>query len=284
MEKVVTLAQELGYLNIPAGAFVEMNAIQNEDDNKLVVITTGSQGEPMSALARMANDEHRTVKLRKGDTVILSSTPVPGNEKSVSNVVNRLYQKDVNVIYNEVLDIHTLIRPKFFMPVHGETRHLAKHAELAKSLGMKSDRIFILANGDELSVTKKKALLSKNVVSAEDIMVDGLGIGDVGSSVLRERKQMSTAGLVVIAAALDMDRGIIMSGPTLRSHGFVYVKANDEIISEAEKLAEKVIFARLEAGVDDITEVQDAVKTEIRRFITKRTQRSPIIMPLFMEI
>ena len=138
--------------------------------------------------------------------------------------------------------------------------------------------------GFELSVTKKKALLSKNVVSAEDIMVDGLGIGDVGSSVLRERKQMSTAGLVVIAAALDMDRGIIMSGPTLRSHGFVYVKANDEIISEAEKLAEKVIFARLEAGVDDITEVQDAVKTEIRRFITKRTQRSPIIMPLFMEI
>ncbi|MBO4236131.1 MAG: RNase J family beta-CASP ribonuclease [Firmicutes bacterium] len=298
MEKVVTLAQELGYLKIPDGAFVDMNAIENENDNKLVVITTGSQGEPMSALARMANDEHKSVKLRKGDTVILSSTPVPGNEKSVSNVVNRLYQKDVNVIYNEVLDIHvsghacqeelklvhTLIKPKFFMPVHGETRHLAVHAELAKSLGMKSDKIFILANGDELAVTKKKAVMSKNMVSADDVLVDGLGIGDVGTSVLRERKQMSTAGLVVIAAALDMDRGVIMSGPKLKSHGFIYVKGNDEIISEAEHLAEKVIFAKLEAGTDDIQEVQDAVKTEIRRFITKRTQRSPIIMPLFMEI
>ena len=298
MEKVVTLAQELGYLKIPQGSFVDMSLSQSEDDKKLVVITTGSQGEPMSALARMASDEHKLVKLKKGDTVILSSTPVPGNEKSVSNVVNRLFEKDVDVIYNEVLDIHvsghacqeelklvhTLIKPKYFMPVHGETRHLVIHAELAKQLGMKKDRIFILSNGDELCVTSRSAEHTRNIVSADDVLVDGLGIGDVGSSVLRERKQLSNSGLVVIAAALDLDRGIIMSGPSIKSHGFIYVKANDEIIDEAEKLAEKVIFAKLEGGVDDIHEIQDAVKTEIRRFIMKRTQRSPIIMPLFMEI
>ena len=298
MEKVVTLAQELGYINVPKDSFIELTMAESIPDSKMVILTTGSQGEPMSALARMASDEHRSVKLKKGDTVILSSTPVPGNEKSVSNVVNKLYEKDVNVIYNEILDIHVsghacqeelklvhaLIKPRFFMPVHGETRHLAVHAELAQSLGMKKDRIFILANGDELTVTKKTAVHAKNIVGADDVMVDGLGVGDVGNAVLKERKRLSNAGLVVIVAALDMKRGRIMSGPTVKSHGFIYVKANEEIIPEAEKIAKKVIFAKLEGGEDDIEEIQDAVKTEIKRFIVKTTQRTPIIMPLFMEI
>ena len=297
MEKVVSIAQELGYIKIPKGAYVDMK-MADEFDNKMVIITTGSQGEPMSALARMANDEHRNVKLRKGDTVILSSTPVPGNEKSVSNVVNKLYEKEVDVIYNEILDIHvsghacqeelklvhTLIKPKFFMPVHGETRHLAVHAELAQSLGMKKDRIFILANGDELAVTKKKAQKAQHVVSADDILVDGLGVGDIGNSVLKERKQLSNAGLVVISCVLNMKRGIVMAGPSLETHGFIYVKENADLIKEGKELAEKVIFAKLEEGVSDIREIQDSVKTEMKRFIVKRTQRLPIIMPLFMEI
>lgn len=297
MEKVVAISQELGYLKIPSGAYVDLKMAE-EFDKKMVIITTGSQGEPMSALARMANDEHRNVKLRKGDTVILSSTPVPGNEKSVSNVVNKLYDKEVDVIYNEILDIHvsghacqeelkiihTLIKPKFFMPVHGETRHLAVHAELAQSLGMKKDKIFILANGDELSVSKKSAEMSKHVVGADDVLVDGLGVGDIGNLVLKERKQLSNAGLVVISAALNMKRGIIMSGPSIKTHGFIYVKENADLLAESEKLAKKVIFAKLEEGIMDIHEIQDNVRTELKRFIVKRTQRMPIIMPLFMEI
>ena len=298
MEKVVNLAQELGYIKIPKNSFVELTAAEKVPDSKMVVLTTGSQGEPMSALARMANDEHRSVKLKKGDTVVLSSTPVPGNEKSVSNVVNKLYEKDVNVIYNEILDIHvsghacqeelklvhSLIKPKFFMPVHGETRHLAVHAELAQSLGVKKERIFILANGDELTVNKKTATHAKNIVSADDVMVDGLGVGDVGNAVLKERRRLSNAGLVVIVAALDIKRGRIISGPSVKSHGFIYVKANEEIIPEAQKIAEKVIFAKIQGGEKDIEEIQDAVKTEIKRYIVKTTQRTPIIMPLFMAI
>lgn len=298
MEKVVTLAQELGYLNIPSGSYVELNMDHSEADNKMVILTTGSQGEPMSALARMANDEHKNVKLKRRDTVILSSTPVPGNEKSVSNVVNKLYEKEVDVIYNEVLDIHvsghacqeelklihTLIKPKFFMPVHGETRHLVMHAELAESLGMKNSRIFILSNGDQLSVSKKKAEVFRNVVSADDIMVDGLGIGDVGNAVLKERKLLSISGLVVVAATIDSERRVLMSGPEIRSQGFVYIKENEGLIREAKDLAETVIIAGLEGRESTIQEIQDTVKTEIRRFISKRTKRDPIIMPLFMEI
>lgn len=298
MEKVVNLSQELGYLNIPHGSYVELNMDHSEADNKMVILTTGSQGEPMSALARMANDEHKNVKLRKGDTVILSSTPVPGNEKSVANVVNKLYEKEVNVIYNEVLDIHvsghacqeelklvhTLIKPKFFMPVHGETRHLVVHADLAVSLGMKKNKIFILSNGDELSVNKKNVQVARNVVNAEDVMVDGLGVGDVGSTVLRERRQLSISGLVVITATLDMNRKMMISGPEIHSHGFIYVKENEELIREAKNLVEKVIYSKLELDDADLQGIQDNVKTELRRFINKKTHRSPIIMPLIMDM
>ena len=206
-ENVVALAVELGYLHIPAGAYVELNKTRNIPDNELVIITTGSQGEPMSALSRMANNEHRNVKLKKGDMVILSSTPVPGNEKTVSSVVNKLYEKEVEVIYNDIADIHvsghacqeelklihTLIKPKFFMPVHGEYRHLVQHSVIAESIGMRKDRIFILSNGDQLTVDKRNAVKFHNVVNAEDVLVDGLGVGDVGNIVLRDRKQIGRA-------------------------------------------------------------------------------------------
>ncbi len=221
MENVVALAIELGYLKIPAGTYVELNKTKNIPDDQLVIITTGSQGEPMSALSRMANNEHKGVKLKKGDMVILSSTPVPGNEKAVSGVVNKLFEKEVEVIYNDIADthvsghacqeelklIHALIKPRFFMPVHGEYRHLVKHAQIAESLGMKKDRIFILSNGDQLTVDKRNAVKFQNVVSADDILVDGLGIGDVGNIVLRDRKLLSESGLIIAVAAIDRASG-----------------------------------------------------------------------------
>ena len=251
----------------------------------------------MSALARMASDEHRNVKLKKGDMVILSSTPVPGNEKSVSNVVNKLYEKDIQVIYNEILDIHvsghacqeelkmmhSLIKPKFFVPVHGEARHLVEHGKLAESMGMKSKNIFILANGDQLTVTKKTANKFKNVVSAEDVLVDGLGIGDVGNSILRERKNLSTGGLFLISAAIDTSYLTLVSGPVVESQGFVYVKENESLLTEAKNIAEKVINTNLASGRYDMNDLKDQLKGEIRRFINKNTHRSPVIIINILE-
>ena len=224
MDNVVNLAQELGYIKFPKGSYVELNKANNIPDSEMVIITTGSQGEPMSALTRMANDEHRNVKLKKGDMVILSSSPVPGNEKSVSNVVNRLYDKEVDVIYNDIADIH----------VNGESRHLKEHAKLAESLGQKPENIFILSNGDQLSVNKERAIKFENVVSADDILVDGLGVGDVGNIVLKDRKLLSESGLIIVVASVDIKAGILVSGPEIVSRGFIYVKENEDIINKAK--------------------------------------------------
>ena len=298
MEKIVTLAQHLGYIKIPKNSFVELNQASKLPDEKVVIITTGSQGEPMSALARMANDEHRNVKLKEGDMVILSSTPVPGNEKSVSQVVNKLYEKDIKVIYNEIMDIHvsghacqeelkiihSLIKPTFFMPAHGEARHLIEHGKLAESLGMKAKDIFVLSNGDQLSVTKKSCKLYKNIISAEDVMVDGLGVGDVGNVVLRERKNLSTAGLITVTAAVSSDRLRLIEGPEIYTQGFVYEKENEKLIKEINNIAKKVIEARLSSGKYHNLDLRDQVKSEIRKFISKSTKRSPVILVTILEI
>ena len=237
MENVVALAIELGYLNIPEGTLVDLKMIRNIPDDKLVIITTGSQGEPMSALSRIAAGEHRSVKLKKGDMVVLSSTPVPGNEKTVSNVVNKLFEKGAEVIYSDIADIHvsghacqeelkllhSLIKPKFFMPVHGEYRHLIRHARLAEGLGMKKENIFILENGDILDVTKRSAHMLKEKAEADAILVDGLGVGDVGNIVLRDRKMLSESGLIIVVAAIEKESQTVVSGPDIISRGFVYV-------------------------------------------------------------
>nr|WP_303857456.1 ribonuclease J [Aminicella lysinilytica] len=297
MENVVTLAVELGYLKIPPGSYVDLNKTKNIPDNELVIITTGSQGEPMSALSRMAADEHRNVKLKKGDMVILSSTPVPGNEKTVSNVVNKLYEKEVEVIYNDIADIHvsghacqedlklmhSLIKPKFFMPVHGEHRHLVRHAKLAQELGMKKDNIFVLDNGDQLTVDRKKAIQFKNVVSAEDILVDGLGVGDVGNIVLRDRKLLSESGLIIVAAAVDRNNGTIVSGPEIVSRGFVYVKENEDLMDNMRKVAYDSIEKNLKGGFKDWSTIKNGVRDDMRKHIFSKTKRSPIILPIFLE-
>ena len=298
MENVVALAVELGYLHIPAGAYVELNKTRNIPDNELVIITTGSQGEPMSALSRMANNEHRNVKLKKGDMVILSSTPVPGNEKTVSSVVNKLYEKEVEVIYNDIADIHvsghacqeelklihTLIKPKFFMPVHGEYRHLVQHSVIAESIGMRKDRIFILSNGDQLTVDKRNAVKFHNVVNAEDVLVDGLGVGDVGNIVLRDRKLLSESGLIIVVSAIDRASGEIISGPDIVSRGFVYVRENEDLINDAKKIAHQALEDSLEAGNRDWSGIKNSVREELRKFIFRKTERSPIILPIFLDV
>ena len=264
----------------------------------MVIITTGSQGEPMSALTRMANDEHRNVTIKKGDMVILSSTPVPGNEKSVSGVVNKLYDKGVDVIYNEIADIHvsghacqeelklihSLIKPKFFMPVHGETRHLVEHAKLAESLGKPKENIFILSNGDMLTVDKNSAVKTDSVVSADDVLVDGLGIGDVGNVVLKDRKLLSESGLIIIVASIDKRAGELVAGPDIVSRGFVYVKENEDLINKARSVAERAISDCLRDGNCDWNDLKLSVREELRRFISKTTRRSPIILPIFMYV
>lgn len=298
MDNVVKLAMELGYLKFPPGSYVELNQTRGIPDSKLTIITTGSQGEPLSALARMAADEHRSVKLKKGDTVILSSTPVPGNEKSVSRVVNQLYQKQVHVIYNENADIHvsghacqedlklmhSLIRPKFFMPVHGEHRHLIIHRQLAEQLGEKKDHIFILSNGDQLTLTKKRAIKFKNVVPAEDIMVDGLGVGDVGNIVLKDRQLLSESGLILVVAGVDTASGTLVSGPEIVSRGFVYVKENEGLIAESRKVAQNAIEKSLSGGFQDWNSLKNDVRDDLRRFIFQKTRRSPLILPVFLQI
>lgn len=298
MENVVALAVELGYLKFPKSSFVDLKQTKNIPDNELVIITTGSQGEPMSALSRMANNEHKNVKLKKGDTIILSSTPVPGNEKTVSSIVNKLYEKEVNVIYNEVADIHvsghacqeelklihSLIRPKFFMPVHGEYRHLKQHAMLAEGIGMPKDNIFILANGDQLTVDKQQANSFKNIVSAEDVFVDGLGVGDVGNIVLRDRKLLSESGLIIIVAAIDNAGGYIVSGPDIVSRGFVYVRENEDLINDAKEIATKVIEDAFYSGSSDWTAMKNSIREEVRKYIFQKTKRNPVILPIFLAV
>lgn len=297
MENVVKLAEELGYLKFPAGSFVELNKMKNVPDKELVVITTGSQGEPMSALARMADDEHRNVKLKRGDMVILSSTPVPGNEKTVSNVVNKLYKKEVNVIYNDIADIHvsghacqedlklmhSLIRPKYFMPVHGEHRHLVRHSQLAESLGTESSNIFILENGDQLSIGRQKAVKYPNVINAEDILVDGLGVGDVGDVVLNERRVLSEAGLIVVAATIDIKNRIIISEPELHSRGFVYVKEHGELMKDVKEHACSSLEHHLNNGKNDWNAIRNGVRNDMRKYVFARTKRSPMVLCIFMD-
>ncbi|MEG1584302.1 MAG: ribonuclease J, partial [Anaerovorax sp.] len=298
MLNVVNLGIELGYLKIPANVLIDINKTKNVPDKQLVIITTGSQGEPMSALARMASAEHKAIQIKKGDMVILSSSPVPGNEKTVSNIVNKLFEKGAEVIYSDIADIHvsghacaeelkiihSLIKPKFFMPVHGEYRHLRQHAIIAENLGMKADHIFILQNGQVLNVSKGKVVKSKEEVSASAVMVDGLGVGDVGNIVLRDRKLLSESGLIIVVVALEKGSGVIVTGPDIISRGFVYVRENEDLIASARQAVSKRLEQCYEDGVRDWAGMKNAVRDELRSFIYQKTKRSPVILPIFVEI
>lgn len=298
MVNVVELAKELGYIRIPASMLVDLNKTKNIPDKELVVITTGSQGEPMSALSRMASSDHKAINIRKGDMVILSSTPVPGNELTVSNVVNKLIEKGAEVIYSDIADIHvsghacqeelklmhSLIRPKYFMPVHGEYRHLQTHGELAHSLGMPEENVFILENGDCLTLSSSSAVKTDGVAEAEGIMVDGLGVGDVGNIVLRDRRLLSESGLIILVAAIDKQSHQIASGPDIISRGFVYVRENEDLIDEACSLAENILQDCMDKHMKDWNGMKTAVREGLRKYIYSKTKRSPVILPIFLEV
>ncbi len=298
MENVVKLAIELGYLEIPAGVLVNLKQTKKIPDKKLVIITTGSQGEPMSALARMATNDHKSVQIKKGDCIILSSTPVPGNEKTVSNVVNLLLEKGANVIYSDIADIHvsghacqeelklmhSLIRPEYFMPVHGEYRHLKTHADLAENLGQNPKNIFILNNGDCLTISQKKAVKSENVAPADAVLVDGFGVGDVGNIVLRDRKLLSESGLIIIVAAISEATTEIIAGPDIISRGFVYVRENEDLIDAARNLCQEILHDYTSQGVSDWNVLKGKLRDGLKSFIYENTGRTPVILPIFMEV
>lgn len=298
MVNVVNIAIELGYISVPAGVIVDINKLKGIPDKEIVIITTGSQGEPMSALARMASNDHKAVQIRKGDTVILSSTPVPGNEKTVSNVVNKLFEKGANVIYSDIADIHvsghacqeelklmhSLLKPKYFMPVHGEYRHLKAHADIAMSLGKDEKDIFILDNGDCLALTDRKAIKVESVTPAEPVLVDGFGVGDVGNIVLRDRKLLSESGLIIVVASIDKASRQVISGPDIISRGFVYVRENEDLIGAARIIAEETLEKCSDQGITDWNVLKTKTRDSLRSFIYEKTGRSPVILPIFMEV
>lgn len=298
MVNIVEIASQLGYLRIPDNTLVDINRIKNLKDEQIVIVTTGSQGEPMSALTRMASNDHKSVQIRKDDIIVLSSSPIPGNEKTISNVVNKLLQKGAQVIYSDIADIHvsghpcqeelklmhSLIRPKYFMPIHGEYRHLDAHAKLAQSMGTPKENIFILRNGNVLTVSKSRADVAKEEVTSGQVLVDGLGVGDVGNIVLRDRKLLSESGLIVVVAAIEKGSGLLVSGPEIISRGFVYVRESEELITSAREVVTEVLESCQDRGLKEWSAMKNAVRDELRTFIYEQTKRSPIILPIFLEV
>lgn len=298
MENVMQIAKDLGYIDLPESAFVDIRNINNIPDSNLTIVTTGSQGEPMSALTRMANDNHRAVKLKKGDVVVFSSSPIPGNEKTITNVVNKLYEKKVRVYLSDFVDIHvsghacqeelklihTLVRPRYFIPAHGEYRHLNEHAKLAESLGMSRSNIFVMTNGDSLVVKGGRAKQENGYATADDVLVDGYGVGDVGNVVLRDRKQLSEAGLIVVSVAIDTYSKRLAANPELITRGFIYVKENGPLINDATEVVYETIERCRNRDSMDLSSLKSAIRDDLRGYIYKKTRRSPVILPVILYV
>lgn len=297
MVNVVNVAMELGYMNIPEGVLVDIDTISSIPEEKLVIITTGSQGEPMSALSRIAASEHKKVEIAPGDLVIISANPIPGNEKTISKVINELFKKGAEVIYEALAEvhvsghacqeelklIHSLVKPKFFMPVHGEYRHLRQHADLAKRLGMKADNIFIMDVGKVLELTEDSAKIN-GVVPAGRVLVDGLGIGDVGNIVLRDRKHLSQDGLIVVVITTERDSGNVIAGPDVISRGFVYVRESEDLMEEIKDICRKSMTKFEGKKRNDWASKKNIIKEDLRDFLYEKTKRKPMILPIIMEI
>lgn len=297
MENVVRVASELGYLDISEGTLVDIRDINDYSSDEIVVITTGSQGEPMSALARIASSNHRQVELIKDDLVIISATPIPGNEKTVSNVINQLLEKGAEVIYKSLADVHvsghacqeelklmhSLIKPKYFIPIHGEFRHLKRHAKLAEELGMNKENIFIAKNGSVVEFTKDSGKITKNV-PAGNILVDGLGIGDVGNIVLKDRKHLSNDGLIVVVASIDKDDRSIIPNPYIVSRGFVYVRESEELMDEAREIVRNKLIQCQKNDITNWGEIKSNIRGTLKNFLYEKTNRDPMILPIIMEV
>ena len=297
MENIVQVAIELGYIKIEKENLVSIDQINKYNNDQIVIITTGSQGEPMSALARMATSEHRKVNIVPGDTIIISATPIPGNEKLVSRVVDQLFKKGAEVVYGSSEAVHvsghacqeelklmqTLVKPKYFIPVHGEYRHLKQHGELANSIGVPKSNILIPEIGDVIEVTRNSIKKSGTVISGQ-IFVDGLGVGDVGNIVIRDRKHLSQDGILTVVVTLSKENKAIIAGPDIISRGFVYVRESEKLMDEARDIVRNVFAKCEEQKITDWSTLKSTVRDELKSFLYEKTKRKPMILPIIMEI
>lgn len=297
MVNVVSISLELGYLKVPEGLLIDIDEIRNYTSDKVVVVCTGSQGEPMSALTRMSVGDNRKVQIVPGDTVIISATPIPGNEKLVSNTINHLYMLGAEVIYEkangvhvsghasqeELKIMHTLVRPKFFMPVHGEYRHLIKHAKLAESLGMDKKNILIAENGAVVEVTKDTIGINGKVNSGI-VLIDGLGVGDVGNIVLRDRRQLSEDGIMIVIVGIDRGSNRIAAGPDIVSRGFVYVREAENLMEDAKNRVQAALDKCEDNHIKEWSAIKGAIRDSLGRFLYERTKRRPMILPIIIEV
>ncbi|MBU5484944.1 ribonuclease J [Clostridium sp. MSJ-11] len=297
MENIVEVAKELGYIDEASEVIIDIDLINKYPNDKIVIITTGSQGEPMSALSRMAASEHRKVNIIPGDMVIISANPIPGNEKLISKVINQLFKKGAEVIYETLADVHvsghacqeelklmhTLVKPKFFIPVHGEYRHLKQHVELAAKLGLRPNNGIIAENGDVIEVTRD-SIRKNGTVPSGHVFVDGLGVGDVGNIVLRDRKHLSQDGILTVVVTIERESGSVIAGPDIISRGFVYVRESEDLMEEARNIVRDALRECEEKHITEWATIKSNIKESLRVFLYERTKRKPMILPIIMEI
>ena len=296
MVNVTETARKLGQFRVKKDTFVDIRDMDKYDDSEIVLITTGSQGEPMSALTRIAYGEHRKIQLTPNDAIILSATPIPGNENAVTKVINRLLERGAKVIYETLSEIHvsghacqeelklilSLVKPKYFIPAHGEVRHLMKHAKIASQMGMLEENIFIMENGNCLEISQKDAKLVGDVPSG-NILVDGLGVGDVGNIVLRDRRHLSEDGLIIVVITITKE-GKVVSGPDIISRGFVYVRESEDLIEDAKNVVRKILKEDSKDNLKDWNGLKSDIRDNLRSYIFKNTKRNPMILPIIMEV
>ena len=297
MVNVVNIAYELGYLHIPDGTLIELDEANRLPKHRVVILTTGSQGEPMSALTRMALSDHRQVEIVPGDTIIISATPIPGNEKVVARIVDMLFKHGAHVIYESLSGIHVsghpsqeelklmlnLMRPKFFVPVHGEYRMLIKHAELARDVGILPENIFVAENGQVLEFTRRSGRISGRVTAGK-VLVDGLGVGDVGNIVLRDRKQLSQDGILIVVVTINRESGLVVAGPDIVSRGFVYVRESEKLLDDAKIKVNCALEKCSAKGISEWSAIKSQVRDALGKFLYEKTRRRPMILPIIMEV
>ena len=297
MINVIDVAMEMGYINVPKNVFIDIDMIKNYTDEQLVIITTGSQGEPMSALTRMANGEHRKVTLTTNDLVIISANPIPGNEKYIAKVIDELMQIGSEVVYSSLADVHvsghacqeeqklmlTLVRPKYFVPVHGEYRQLVAHKETAKKLGIDAKDIFLTTNGRVLELDENSAKFGEMVPFGK-VMVDGLGVGDVGNIVLRDRQHLSQDGLIIVVLTMDSTTGEVIAGPDMISRGFVYVRESENLMDDVKFMIATKVQECVSNGTTDWATLKSIIRDNLREYIYRETKRNPMILPIIMEV
>lgn len=297
METMMETARRLGYVRVKKDTIIDINSMKKYNDEELVLITTGSQGEPMSALTRIAFGEHKKIQLTPNDMVILSATPIPGNENSVAKVINKLLESGAQVVYEALSEIHvsghacqeelkmmlSLIKPKYFIPAHGEVRHLLKHATIAEKMGIDPSNIFIMENGNCLEFNNRSASIIGDVPSG-NILVDGLGVGDVGNIVLRDRKHLSEDGLIVVVVTISKQEGKVVSGPDIISRGFVYVRESGDLMDDARDVVKRTLDRCTKKSISDWSTLKTSIREDLRSYLYHQTKRNPMILPIIMEI